>query len=356
MPLATSSTPFIVTHASGLHAVAHHLNRLHQETFRVDGDGPQRSVRLSVLNLVAACITEEDADIAMQTVGNLAQSHPARAIIVIADPDNANEGIEADLSLQCVAIGDGQVCAEQVRLSVHGEAAYHLASVVTPLLVPDIPVYLWLVGSPPLRQAFGHDAIAICERLIIDSGGYPDVAQTMSMVAVALGQRGDAVGIADLAWERIRTWREHIAQVCDGPELTPFVHRIVQLDVECCGRQPSTQAWLLAGWFADRLSWDDAGPQVSATAAEVDGVPEHDLSAVRISCSDGDHHATVTVERREKTLYTTIAVDGGTSASRAMGLDSPEIVNLVGGLLEDSQSDPTYPGALRQAVRQAART
>ncbi len=342
--------PLQVSHASGLHAVNRVLAEMHREMLRSGGiEGG--AVRLSVLNLVAACIDNNSADMASQAVGRLGAKHPARAIIILADPNGPSQ-MEADLSLQCSALDEGQVCAEQVRLHVGGEAAYHMASVVTPLLVPDIPVYLWLVGSPPLHQAFGQDAVAICERLIIDSGEYEDHAGTLRILSDELEAVGDAISLCDVAWERTRMWRQHLAQSFDGEGMRPFVHGITRVDVECSGDRIAAQTWLISGWLASRLDWPGArdGPRVVAASREDDSVSEHDLVRIVLHCSAGGHEAVVTLERRGSALHSVIDVDGGLTAERAVPVPELDTVDLVGRLLEGSGEDAVYRASLRSAA------
>jgi glucose-6-phosphate dehydrogenase assembly protein OpcA len=347
--MSAATAPLQVSHASGLHAVNRVLAQMHREMLR-NGGIEGGAVRLSVLNLVAACVDENSADMATQAVGRLGAKHPARAIIIVADPDG-DDRIEADLSLQCSAIEAGQVCAEQVRLQVSGEAAYHLASVVTPLLVPDVPVYLWLIGAPPLRQAFGQDAVAICERLIIDSGEYDDPG-TLRMLSDELDAAGDAISLSDIAWERSRTWRLVIAQSFDGEEVRGFLRGITQVEVECSGDRVSAQAWLMGGWLASRLDRKGSadGRRVVATARAVDGIPDHDLVRVAMHCSAGGHDARVTVEQRGSALHSVIDVDGGITAERAVPVPELDTVDLVGRLLETSGEDSVYRAALRSAA------
>jgi glucose-6-phosphate dehydrogenase assembly protein OpcA len=305
---------------------------------------------------VAACVDVDSADLATQAVGRLGARHPTRAIVIVADPQ-AESQIEADVSLQCSVVDSGQVCAEQVRLVVGGEAAYHLASVVTPLLVPDIPVYLWLIGAPPLEQAFGQDAVAICERLIIDSGAYSDSAGTLRTLSGELGSVGDGISIADIAWERIRMWRKLIAQCFDGEAVRGFHGGITRLDVECSGEHVSAQAWLLAGWLSSRLHWQEGlpSPRILTTARDADGVADHDLARVALHCRLDSHEALVVVERRGSALITFIDVDGGVSAQGAVPLPDVDTVDLVGRLLEDTADDPVYRPALDCAADLATR-
>lgn len=349
--MTTSLGSLQVSHASGLHAVNRVLNELHRDMLRSGGQLEGAAVRLSVLNLVCACIDVASADQASQAVGRLGARHPARAIIVLADPEGP-EQMEADVSLQCAAVDSAQVCAEQVRLLVGGRAAYHLASVVTPLLVPDIPTYLWLVGAPPLRQAFGQDAIAICERLIFDSGEYDDAPATLRTLATEVDVVGDAVAVADVAWERTRIWRQQVAQAFDGEEVRGLVRGITGVEVEASGDTVSAQAWLFAGWLAERLGWrtPDAVPRVDASSRPVDGVAEHQLVTAVLHCEVDSHRAQVRVERRGGVLHSIIDVDGGIRAERAVPLAESDTVDLVGALLESGGEDPVYRAALRGAA------
>jgi len=228
--------------------------------------------------------------------------------------------------------------------------------VVTPLLVPDIPVYLWLVGAPPLDQAFGHDAIAICERLVIDTGEYSHVKRTLCTMSTELQNAGEEIGLADLSWARTQTWREVLAQSFEGQQMRELVQHITTVDVESSGPKPSAAGWLCAGWLSDRLGWNsEGGPTVVAAAAEVDGVPEHELSAIRVNCQSGEIRATVTLERREQTLYSTINVNGRQSTARAMTLNTPDVAQLVGSLLEEGSDDPMYLRALHRAADLASK-
>ena len=345
-----------VSHASGLHAVGRALNEMHREALRAGGALDGGAVRLAVLNLVAACIDVESADLASQAVGRLGAKHPARAIIVLAQPDG-DEQMEADLSLQCSAVDATQVCAEQVRLVVGGKAAYHLASVVTPLLVPDIPTYLWLVGAPPARQAFGQDAVAICERLIFDSGAYDDTADALAVLAAELAQVGDALSVSDVAWERTRVWRRVIAESFDGEEVRGFLRGITAIEVGSSGERGCAQAWLLAGWMASRLGWRPSrgtGERVSVRWNCDGATAASDLVTVVIRARSGDHTATITLEAEGGALRSVIDVDGGIRAERAVPLVEVDAVDLVGSLLESGAEDPVYRGALTAAAALAA--
>ncbi|HET9051293.1 MAG TPA: glucose-6-phosphate dehydrogenase assembly protein OpcA, partial [Candidatus Dormibacteraeota bacterium] len=201
--------------ASGLGAVERELAGLHRAMLRAGGD-ESRAVRLSVLTLVIACNDDAAAERACEVVAAIAAEHPARALLVTARRDQP-DGIEAQLRLECSIRGgpESHVCAEIVQLRVGGAPALHLASVVQPLLLADVPVQLWLAGGPPLEQALAPDSLAIVERVILDSEEYADAAGTLRMCAIAAAGRGARVPLVDLAWLRLVAWREAVARAFD---------------------------------------------------------------------------------------------------------------------------------------------
>ena len=329
-------------HASGLNAVGRELGELHRAMLRSGGD-ETRGVRLSVLTLVAACIDEAAAELAAQTVAGVAGRHPARAIIVVARPDHP-PGITADLSLQCsVGPGREQVCAEVVRLQVGGEAAFHLASVITPLLLPDVPVFLWLVGAVPLGQALRPDTLEVCERVILDSDAHPDPGAVLAELSAALDRR-EAVPVSDLAWSRTRPWREQLARAFDRSDLRPFTGEVTAVEIEAggAGDGAGAQALLLHGWLRSRL-----GNRLGTVTSRRHGGPAPGLSGVTLYCRAQGRAATVSVRRGQAGLAGEARVEG---MAVGLGVAAPapdDVSALVGAELEAQGPDPLHAAALR---------
>ena len=59
-----------------------------------------------------------------------------------------------DASVQCFPFGDRAVCAEVIRVRLCGDRAEHPASVVSPLLIADLPVFIRWRGMPAFDDVF----------------------------------------------------------------------------------------------------------------------------------------------------------------------------------------------------------
>ena len=215
-------------------------------------EAPLNLCRLAQLSAEAAASTPRPA------VADLALRHPSRAIIVLGD--RRRDGVLASLQLHChVPRSDGAqpVLYEQILARVRGDFDERVASVVIPLLVPDLPVFLWWTETPPSDGRHVDDLVTLADRLIVDSADFARADLTLPEVARLARFR---VGITDLNWARLTDWRELIAQFFDVPAWRPFLNGITGIRagfaVDMDGRDihPS-QALLLLGWLASRLAW-----------------------------------------------------------------------------------------------------
>jgi glucose-6-phosphate dehydrogenase assembly protein OpcA len=344
----TTHEPLLIRggHVSSLHALSSELADLHRQMLRT-GHDEVRPVRTAVLTLVVVCVDEQSADNAAEVVRRLATNHPARAILVVADRNATADGIDADVALECSAVGGAdQVCAESVRLAVRGQPALHLVSVVTPLLLPDVPVVLWLAGAPPLEQALHAEVLSVAERILLDTDAYSDPLQTMQLLLDTQQEHGH-LPVGDLAWARLLAWRESLAQSFDGTAMQPFLRGVRSVEIESCGTRPSSEAWLVAGWLAARLGWrQDTMPSLAVSTRSDTSVATGGLLSVCLHCEVEGRTADVAVRTAGGTTVTSIAtgdLDAGTTVSARV----PDMHALVGRELQESGEDRIYLEALR---------
>jgi glucose-6-phosphate dehydrogenase assembly protein OpcA len=337
-----------MAHASGLHGVERSLDALHDEMLRSAADDAGH-VRLSVLNVVAACVDDRAAELAIDVLTSIGARHPARVIVIRAYPDAADTAIEADVSLQRTPVGGHDVYTELMHLTVKGEPSFHLSSIVAPLLIPEIPTDLWVVGAPRLVQAFSDDAVTLCDRIILDSGAYPSPAEPLGRIAAEFERRGSSLMIGDFAWERTRIWRELIAQAFEVPGAVQWLAHVRELRLEVSGDHVPAQGWLLAGWFASRLRWQQGAEPVSVHTLDDGDGGEAVLRSVRIRLSRGSvERAVALVVHRE--LLRVSSDLGGVEVSRTVPHSEPSVTSLMSRLMDESREDPIYPEAVTRAV------
>ena len=215
--------------------VGKRLQALREET-ALDGPG----LRTSVLTHIA-WVPPEWEQAATDTLAGLADRHPSRVILLLPEPDADEDSIEANLALRAFALGGSSrhVACEVIELRLRGQRATSPASIVLPLLVADLPVFLRWRGRPPFGDESFETLVDLVDRLVLDSSEWPDVPEAYGELA----ERFARTAISDIAWGRGEPWRREIAHL--WPDVAEMSHLRVT--------GPLADAHLLAGWLRSRL-------------------------------------------------------------------------------------------------------
>lgn len=250
-------------------AIEEEFTRIWRETAATGAD--DSSIRLRTLNFVGVGPETWTVERFERVMESLPQRHPCRGVLAVTSPDR--HGLEASISAHCwrTSTGGRHVCSEEVILRAGMEDEHALASTVLALLVPELPLTVWVIGDIDLEAHVIGELIDGAETVFVDTADAPDVA--VAFHAVLGAHRRHDVAICDLAWRRLGVWRSLIAQFFDGDE---GLRRLTQLQgVEIIGGAGvSSEMLLMAGWFTSRLGLSlaevtrDAG---SLTATLYDG-------------------------------------------------------------------------------------
>lgn len=222
-----------------------------------DADVPYQ--RTSVMTHTA-WVPPEWVEAAEDVLAGLAERHPSRTIVLVPEPEE-QDGLEARVGVQVFASGEGrQVCAETIRIHLKGRRASAPASVVQPLLLPDLPAFLRWRGVPSFGSDSFESLVGVVDRLIVDSTEWHELPKAYAQLAGVF----DRVVVSDIAWARTSRWRRQLAS------LWPEIGNVERIRVT--GTAP--QAQLLAGWLRSRLDRPvqlEHEPAELLKAVEIDG-------------------------------------------------------------------------------------
>jgi glucose-6-phosphate dehydrogenase assembly protein OpcA len=223
------------------------------------GEAPYQ--RTSVMTHVA-WVPEQWVEAAEDVLAGLAERHPSRTIVLFPRADE-EDGLAADVQVECFPAGEGrQICTETIRIHLNGRRAAAPASVVQPLLLPDLPAFLRWRGLPPYGADYFEGLIDVVDRLIVDSTEWPDLPASYR----GLSEIFDRVAVSDIAWARTSRWRPMLAS------LWPDIAALRRIRVT----GTAAQAHLLAGWLRSRLGRDvelEHEGADSLVGVELDGEP-----------------------------------------------------------------------------------
>jgi glucose-6-phosphate dehydrogenase assembly protein OpcA len=221
-------------------------------------------MRASVLTLVAFVESEDEGRETFNLISRVIAQNPCRAILMAAEPKKSPEGLSAWISAQCHLPSSGarQVCCEQIYVRARGEAVKGLDNVVLPLIVPELPVYLWWRGGRFAPPSFLDHVLRVTNRVLVDSGRFEEPEVDLATLArqVERFRNADGMAFSDLNWARLTPCRELIAQNFDSDEARPCLQDLAAVTLEWhqeAGAEGSrtAQALLLTAWLASRLGW-----------------------------------------------------------------------------------------------------
>ena len=213
------------------------LPRLREEATE-PGQAPD--LRTSVMTHLA-WVTPDWLEAARSTLAGMAERHPSRTLLLVPHPDDTADRIDASAYLQTFQPPqlDRCVSTEVVELHLRGATASAPASVVQPLLISDLPVFLRWRGLPPWGAPELEQLVGVADRLVVDSIEWPDVPADYAGLLDVFPQ----VAASDIAWARTGRWRVLLAS------LWPGIAEVETIRV----RGTVAQANLLAGWLRSRL-------------------------------------------------------------------------------------------------------
>lgn len=236
------------------------LPRLREEASE-PGEAP--ALRTSVMTHIA-WVPHGWIQAARKTLEGMAERHPSRTLLLMPYPDDGDR-IDASAYLQSFRLPElnRSVSTEVVELHLHGQTASAPASVVAPLLISDLPVFLRWRGLPAWRSPALEQLVHVADRLIVDSTEWGD---ELPGAYAGLVEIFPHIAASDIAWARTGRWRALLAS------LWPGIAEVRSIRVT----GTAAQAHLLAGWLRSRLGREIALEHEPAERLEgiaLDGEP-----------------------------------------------------------------------------------
>jgi len=360
-----------------LEAVMAHLHELHRELTHHDANEQEHPhPRNCVLNLVVAVDEQHRATACDKLVAGLAASHPLRAILIHLHGGKGQGTLDAAITSEAHQLVSGfPVQREQVLLHVRGEAAHHLSSLVEPLLVGDIPTYLWWSGRHRLDEAIVQDAMGFSDALVVDSARFDRPVDALLQLAALVADPKGSIGVADFRWSRMRPVRDAVSQFFGPAERRGLLDGLEELTVVATGTGPDDRgaAALLAGWMAAAMDWRFEAPVTSgadATEADAGTAAGHrvrvtlrsapnerlhrgELQRVLLAGRRGRRTFSLSLERDpggDDHGHLEIVFDGGPPVRQRLSLARLGDPDALVHVLWARPRDPVFDGALRAAT------
>lgn len=248
---------------SDLRKIDDRLTELYKRVAGAAADLTAPIVRALLLNLIVYARSAEEAEEAAVNISEISGTHPCRAIIVDVTPiqqPSAGQSSEAGIITTVCGItsrGDRTLCGEIITLRLTPRADQVIGS-VTPLLIGDVPVVLWVPGDIPQADPDFEVLFLMADHVLLDSRRFADLPAGLNLIPRFCPHEGAECTSADLSWASIQTWRELIAQHFDPLSVRHYLAKLQRVDVtftDSRDAESRPEAWVpsaplfLACWF-----------------------------------------------------------------------------------------------------------
>jgi glucose-6-phosphate dehydrogenase assembly protein OpcA len=344
------------------------------------GEGePFVAARSSVLNLVVVAGRRETAERCAATIEATAGRHPSRSLVLAALDLEGPPGLDATVKTIAIPTTGGatRTGAETIFVSVYGQAGAHLASIIVPLLVHDLPVALWWPGDPSFRSHRADRLLPMADRLIVDGSSWSGhgLDRLADLAAVAHRRR---LLVSDFALLRQARWREALAAVYDLPDLRPHLRSVRSIAVEYSTTDEGDPAGLTnvvrpvyhVAWLASRLGMTVVEPmrrhpdgRRTATLRQGNhlvmaewrpvrsGLPPGSTVRIDISSRRRGSDLTGEVTAGDLTVEVSVRDQGRERVRRSYQAPRLRDVDLLERAVEDNAGDPVAGESLAMAGR-----
>jgi glucose-6-phosphate dehydrogenase assembly protein OpcA len=346
-----------------------------------EGEGQSAGVvRACVLNLIVYVASKEERAEADELIETIVERHPCRAIVIAAERESSETRLDAYASTRCQIStrGSKRICGEQITVEAAGAAVETASTAVAPLLVPDVPVFLWWKDIPHAEDKLFDRLAAMADRVVIDSAAFDHPHEDLLRLAQILSE--GRLRLSDLNWGRLTSWRSLVASFWDVADYRDSLSHIVRVKIEYDppdrAHESVTPKTLLAlGWIASCLGWEAAGEGhtlegggarfrlrdregrgVEAVLSATDDVAGRDgwITSLTISTAAGDEFYVV-LHMNERKLETGVRRgEGSADVGRVLVYEARTEGERLSAELEILTRDVVYETSLALAARMLA--
>ena len=332
-----------------------------------------RAANLMAVVTSAAVLAE-----CQQTIRELAEKHPCRALVMLADRQGAASDIEMFVSTSCQnerQATKAELSCEEITLVARGHFASELPSAGIPLLVPDLPVFLWWPDLQRLDDDTFLPLSYAADRLVLDSVDLEAVNLQLDTIEQIFSRHGaEAIAVSDINWARLTSWRALLANFYDVQEYRVALDDLERVRIEYgapAGNTSgiATQALLIAGWLASRLDWtiehqtneqdqtllsairrDHKAVTLELKRVERPAMKPGRLASVALLSAH--NNAAFVVQRAENGLHleTHAMLEGRPCPGRTLPVRNRSTAELLAREMEILARDTTYEAAVRIAA------
>ncbi|MEM1283516.1 MAG: glucose-6-phosphate dehydrogenase assembly protein OpcA [Chlamydiota bacterium] len=216
-------------------------------------------IRACLFNLIVYTQNKRRVESFKDILSAVVQKFPCRILFIQYEKQSTEDFLNVTVSSEGFDDGKTSFTCDQITIEVGGQHIERVPFLVTPHIVPDLPIYLLWGEDPTVEKQVLPNFESYASRLIFDV----ECTKNLQEFSKNMLKKIDTLNydIRDISWGLTGPWRDVMAQVFNSPEHIDQLKKAKSLLIEynqfevehihCCEMQSIyLQAWLAAefGW------------------------------------------------------------------------------------------------------------
>ncbi|MDZ7371361.1 MAG: glucose-6-phosphate dehydrogenase assembly protein OpcA [candidate division KSB1 bacterium] len=227
----------------------------------IAGSDSSALLKAGTLNLVILSKDQSGVQAVQSLLPQIIAHHPGRIIVVSIDPSFPSAEMTATLYafLQEFVEGHKLIVAEVVFLQTGLQGFERVSGAVLPLLLPDLPVFLWPAARFDRLDESLKPLLRYVDRLVFKTEETYEKPKEIARVLEEILDQSRHRSVIDLAWLRLAAWREATARLFDRPENLRQLAALHEIEIYYSSGKPALAALYTAAWLAVSLQHSRLG-------------------------------------------------------------------------------------------------
>jgi len=256
-----------------------------------DGIESKSKVRAALFNLICFVPDGEHLAYVERITRFVLGKLPCRVLFLLFDPDSEQEYLRTTASMERIGESDPPILCDQIRIAFSKEYAERVPFLVTPHLLPDLPISLLWEGDPTDQPKIFPQLEKIAGRILFDPSSLPQLPD-FARFTLNLMQNTNSV-VRDQKWGCCEGWRKVIRQISSASENLDHLRRASSVKIHYSVRKsafeqdPQIQAVYLQSWLTSQLGWTST--QVELIEEQREEEPFGTVVKIEIESDLGGH-------------------------------------------------------------------
>lgn len=236
------------------------LANVNQELGRLwDAQKEKKLTKASLFNLIIYANNKTRTEFLEDLLHAILEKYPCRILFIFEEQDSSKNYLRTTVSNIIIGQGENALVCDRINIDVSQSQLYRVPFIILPLLVTDLPIYLFWDVDPTIDHQILPHLKPYAARLVFNSDCTVNLQNLSRKILEEIRQ--EKLEVRDINWAAGGSWREILAHIFDTQEKIQSLQTCKNIRIEFNAKcragssHPEIQAIYFQAWLAAQLGW-----------------------------------------------------------------------------------------------------